>query len=105
MRQRNEIITLAPVLHPEGPADDLVEFFDGKELRDGQFANGDNEARPENLKFVVHPTCAVADFVGRGNTIATGGSLAREATADGGEVDPLSHIRFTKAAEFLEPTE
>ena len=40
----------------ESAPDDFVEFGEGDKLRDGQFADGNDEARSQKVDFVVEPT-------------------------------------------------
>src|SRR4051812_239292 len=70
VRQRYQIESATLVADGEGAADDLVEFFEGQELGDGQFADGNDEVRLKQIDLVVHPTRAVADFIRRRNSIA-----------------------------------
>src|SRR5947207_70075 len=56
MRQRNQIEGASFVADPERSANDFVEFFERKKLRDGKFADGNDEIGLKQIDFVVHQT-------------------------------------------------
>ena len=105
MRERNQIEGAALVTNPERAPHNFIQFFEWEKLSDGQFTHWNDQVGLQQIDLVVHPVGAVSDFIGRGNTIATGGGLSRETTADGGEVDRRADLLFVHAAKFLEPSE
>lgn len=103
MRQRNKIDNDAGAFGSELSANYVVESLEGKELRDGEAANRNGQARTQQPEFIVHPSRTIADLIGRGNTIATTGRFPGKTSADGGKIDRRSYAVFIHAAEFFEP--
>src|SRR2546423_10927836 len=93
------------VANHERPANHFIQFFEGKKLRDGQFADGNDQLRSQNIDFIVHPGRAIPDLVRRGDAVAAGGSFSRETAADGGEVNLRADLFFVHSAELLKPAE
>jgi hypothetical protein len=105
MGQRNHVEGPAIATLRKGSADHFVEFFERQELRNGQFADWNDEARSQQFDFVVHPGRTIPNFVGSRNTISPRGRFPREAAADGGKINPGAHFCFAQIAKLLEPTE
>ena len=59
----------------------------------------------EKIDFIVHPRRAIPDFVGRGNSVATGSGLAGKTAADRGEINLGANLFFVHPAKLLEPAE
>ena len=55
MRQRNEIETVLRALSSKFATDDLFQFCAIDELGDGQSADRNDEPRPQDFDFVIHP--------------------------------------------------
>lgn len=95
----------APVaVERERTADDFVELLESKKLRDRKFAHGNNEPRPQEIDFIVHPGRAIPDLIRRRHPVAAGGRLAGKAAADGGKINPRANLRFIQLTEFVEPS-
>src|SRR3954466_6801509 len=105
MGQRNKVEGAALVPNGEGPADDLVEFFERQELGDGKLADRNEQRRPEQIDLVIHPGGAVPDFIRRWNAIAAGRGFPRETATDCSEVNFRAHFVFGHSAELTEPAE
>ena len=105
MGERDKIEGAMPVTNGEGAADDLVELFYREELRDGEFADGDDQLRSQKIDLIVDPGRAIPDLVRRRNAVAAGGSFARKTATDGSEVNLYAHLFFAHSAELLEPAE
>lgn len=103
--QWDQIKGAALILDSEAASDDLIEFFEGQELGDREFANGDNELRSEKIDLVVHPGRTIPDFIRRGNAISTGRSFSRKTAADRSEVNFRANFFFGHRTELLEPAE
>src|SRR3982751_4663918 len=100
MRQWNKIERAAFLADGEAAADDFIELLEGKELRDSQFANGNDEGGSEEVDFVVHPGGAVSDFVRSWDAVAACRRFSRETTTDRGEVNLSANLFFSHAAEL-----
>src|SRR5437762_10146235 len=105
MRQRNQIEGASFVADPERSANDFVEFFERKKLRDGEFADGNDEIGLKQIDFVVHPTRAISNFVWRGNAVAARGRFPRETATNGREVNRRANSFLVHSTKFAEPTE
>ena len=55
MRQRNQIEVAAIFLHGKAATDDIFQFPERNELRDGKIADRNDEMRPQDFELVVHP--------------------------------------------------
>src|SRR6476646_4874502 len=105
MGERNQIESAAFIVNGKGPAHHFIELLERQELRDGQFADGDDQLGSQEIDLVVHPGRTIPDFVRRRNTVAAGCSFARETAADSGEVDPGADLFFVHSTELLKPAE
>ena len=68
-----------------------------EETRDGEFAHGQHELRPQQLDLAFQPSRAFFDLLGRGHAVAAFGALARKTAADGGEINPVAHLVLAPA--------
>lgn len=105
MRQRDQIEGAAIAVHRECAADDLIKLLDNHELRDCEFADRDQQLRTQKLHFVVQPGGAIANLIGRWDTVSTRGGFAGKTTTHRREVDAVAHFRFRHSAKIAEPTE
>src|ERR1041384_4468472 len=103
--QRNQFEGAPFIPNSKGSSDDFIEFFEGKKLGDGQFADGNDQIGLKQIDLTVHPAGAVSDFVWRGNAVATRGVFPWKTTADGGEIDLRAPLFFVPSAKLLEPAE
>ena len=103
--QGNQVERPLSVPNSKGTTDYFIEFFEGKELGNREFAHCDNEMRPEKIDLVVHPGGTVADFVRRRNAISAGRRFPGETATNSGEINPPADLFFIHAAELIEPTE
>src|SRR5882762_8171326 len=69
MRKRNHVETMPGTLTAKFPSDYFFQLRAIDELRDSQPADGNDEARPQNFDFIIHPGSAVANFVWSRNSI------------------------------------
>ena len=53
--QRDEIKWLPGAADTKAPANDPVQFRDGDELRDGEFADREDEPRSQNFDLAIEP--------------------------------------------------
>ena len=69
MRKRNQVEAMPGTLTAKFPADYFFQLRAIDELRDSEPADGNDEARPQNSDFIIHPGSAVANFVRSRNAI------------------------------------
>ena len=69
MRKRNQVEAMPGTLTAKFPADYFFQLRAIDELRDSEPADGNDEARPQNSDFIIHPGSAVANFVWSWNAI------------------------------------
>ena len=62
MRQRNYIKRTATATERKNAPDNFVEFCEWNELRDGKFADWNDEAGAKQCHFVIHPCRAVPNL-------------------------------------------
>ena len=105
MRERDEIERPPIAAQRYDAPDNFLELRQHDELRDRQLADRDDELRPQEIEFVIHPGRAIADFVRCGNAIAAGRSFSWKTSADGGEINARTHVGLVHSAELGEPTE
>src|SRR2546423_9857684 len=105
MRQRNQIEGAAFIANLKRAADDFVQFFKGKKLRDSEFADGNQKFGLEQIDFVIHPGRAVTDFVRRRNPIAASRRFPRETATNRGEINFGANLVFAHRAKFAKPSE
>jgi len=105
MRQRNQVEAVARVHDPKFAANYVFQFWTLDELHDRQSADGNNETRLQDPNLIIHPQLAVANLIRRRDTVGAAGILARETTADSGEIDLRSNSGFVHSAKLFEPTE
>jgi hypothetical protein len=105
MRQWNQIEDAAFIANPKQSADDFVQFFEREKLRDGEFADRNQELGLKQIDLVVHPGRAITDFVRRGNAIAAGRGFSRETATNGGKINFGADLFLADSAKFLEPAE
>jgi len=103
MRQRDQIKSTFGARYSKPATDHAFQLFAVNELRDGQTAHRDYETRFQNFDLVIHPGGAIANFIRRRNTIATGWSFAGETSTDRCEIDCRSHGGFVQTTELIEP--
>jgi hypothetical protein len=105
MREWNQIEGAPFVANAKGASHDFVELLEWEELRDGEFADWDDQLRSQEIDLIVHPARAIPDFVGRRDAVAAAGGFSGKAATDGGEVNSGAHLFSVHSAKFLEPTE
>lgn len=105
MRERDKIEGAALVANGKRAANYFVEFFERKKLRDGEFADGDDQLGSQEIDLVVHPGRAIPNLIRRGNAIAAGRRFSGEATTNGGEINLRAHLFLGDSAELLKPAE
>jgi hypothetical protein len=105
MRKRNHVESVSRPFSSKSVTDYVFQFHAINELHNSQPAQGNNEAWPQNLDFIVHPGRAVADFIRRRNTVCAAGILSGKATAHRCEINFRSNRGFVHTAEFFEPAE
>ena len=105
MRQWNQIEPMVRAFDIKFPTNHFFQFLAADELGDGEFADGNDQLRLEEIDFIVHPRRAIPDFVGRGNSVTSGSSLAGKTATDRGEINLGADLFFVHAAKLLEPTE
>src|ERR1700674_426351 len=105
MRQWNQIEGASFVTNSEGATDDFVQLLECEKLRDGEFSDGNDQLRLQEIDLIVHPVRAISDLVRRGNPIAASGRFGWKTPADGGEVNLRTHLGLGHVTKFLEPTE
>jgi hypothetical protein len=103
MRQRDQIKSTLGAPYSKPATDHAFQLFAVNELRDGQTAHRNYETRFQNLDLVIHPGRAIANFIRRRNTIATGWSFAGETSTDRCEINFRSNNRFIHSAKGFEP--
>ncbi|MEY2483232.1 MAG: hypothetical protein QOK24_1760 [Verrucomicrobiota bacterium] len=105
MRQRDYFEGATVAADLKTAPHDFVQFLEREELRDRQFADGDDESRLEQGDLRIHPSRTIPDFIRRWNAIATGRGFSWKTATDRGEVNLRAHLRFIQVTEFFEPTE
>src|SRR5438105_4308336 len=103
MREGDKIEGAALVANGKRAPNYFVEFFEWKKLRDGEFADGDDQRGSQEIDLVVHPGRAIPNFIRRGNAIAAGRRFSGEATTNGREINFRAHLFFGHSAELLTP--
>src|SRR6476646_3392220 len=103
MRQRNQIEAVVRMDDPKFAANYVFQFWTLDELHDRQSADGNNETRLQDPNLIIHPQLAVANLIRRRDTVGAAGILARETTADSGEIDLRSNSGFVHSAKLFEP--
>lgn len=104
MRKRNYVEAMSGTLNTKFAADHFFQLRAIDELRDSQPADRNDEARPQNFDFIIHPGRAVANLVRSRNTICAARIFSGKTPADGGEINLRSNCGFVHPAEFFEPT-
>ncbi len=105
MRKRNHVEAMPGTLNTKFAADHFFQLRRIDELRDSQPTDGNDEARPQNFDFVIHPGSAVANFVRSRNAICAARIFSGKTAANGGEINFRPNRGFVYAAEFFEPAE
>jgi hypothetical protein len=105
MRQRNQLEAASFIANPKQPADDFIELFERKELRDGEFADRNYELGSKKIDFIIQPGRTIPDFIGRGDAVAAGCCLSRKTAANSCEINFGSHLFFVHSTELPEPAE
>ncbi len=103
MRQRDEIELLPRAANAKTAADHLVEFADLHELRDGQFPDGNDEARLQDFDFTFQPGRAVCDFLRIWNPIASARRFTRKTATDGCKINLRANGFFLQTGRLFEP--
>jgi len=103
--QGNQVELVSDVGDAEGLADDGIQLLQRHELFDGEFADGQDKLRLEDFDLTMQPGGAIADFVGRRDTVAAGGFLSWKTATDGGHVDGGTENLFRHAGGFVKPAE
>lgn len=103
MRQRNYVKVLSRACDPEFSADYFFQFLAVDELHDGQSADWNDKARPQNSDLIVDPRRAVANFIRRRNAIRTAGILTRKAAAYCSEINFRANSSLIHSAKLFEP--
>ena len=75
MRQRNDIEVVSIERAAELPADHRVKFCHREQLRDGELADGNDQAGLENFDLTLQPTRTVLNLLIARHTVAAGGFL------------------------------
>ena len=65
----------------------FLQFCAIDELDDRQSADGNNETRPQNSNFIIHPPAQLRISSGDWDAVGAAGIFTRETAADGGEID------------------
>ena len=105
MGQRDQIERATVATLPERAAYDSVELLESEKLRDGKFADRDDELRLQKIDFIVHPGRTIPDLVRSWNAVSTRGGFSRKTTANRRKVNLRAHLHFTQMTKFFEPTE
>jgi len=103
MRKRNHVEGVSCSLDTKPAADHSFQLRAIDELRDSQPTDGNDEARPQNFDFIIHPGRAIANLLRSRNTICTARIFSGKTAADRGEIDFRSDGGFVHPAEFFEP--
>jgi hypothetical protein len=105
MRQRNQIEDVTGAARAKPSADHLFQFRAFNELRDGESSDRNDQARFENLYFLVHPRRAIPDFIRRWDAIGPAGRFSWETSANRCEIKFRAHRGFVHPAKLFEPPE
>ncbi len=105
MWKRNHVEAVPCPLNAKPATDYFLQLRALDELRDSQSTDWNNEARPQNFDFIIHPRRAVANLVRSWNTICAARILSGKTPADCREINFRSNSGFIHPAEFLEPVE
>ena len=97
MWQGNNIRHMAVKTEAVAFTNNRIEFFDGHDLGDRQFANGQNELRFEELQFCNKPFGAIVDFILIWHPIPTAGVFPGKTTTHRGHIDFLPERLFLQA--------
>ena len=103
MRKRNHVEAMPGTLNAKFAADHFFQLRTIDELRDSQPTDGNNEARPQNFDFIIHPGRAVANFVRSRNAIRAARIFSGKTATDRCEINFRSDCSFVHPAEFFEP--
>lgn len=105
MRQRDEIEGLAGASHAKTAANHLVEFAQGNELRDRQFANRNNKPRLQDFELASKPRRTVRDFLRIRHAVTSARRFSGKTANDGGEINPGTDCGLVQPGGFLKPSE
>ncbi len=103
MRKRNHVEAMPGTLNAKFAADHFFQLRRIDELRDSQPTDGNDEARPQNFDFIVHPGRAVANFVRSRNAIRAARIFSGKTAANRCEINFRTDCRFVHPAKFFEP--
>jgi hypothetical protein len=103
MRKRDHVETVPCALNTKSAADHFFQLRAVDELHNSQSAYRNNQTRPQNFDFIIHPGRAIADFIRSRNAICAARILSGKTTADGGEINFRTNCSFVHPAEFFEP--
>src|SRR5215831_10349299 len=105
MRQRNQIEAVARTRDMKSATDHVLQLCTVDELHNRKPANGNDEMRPQNSNFIIHPRSTIANLVRRGDAICAAGILPGKTSADGCEVNFRTNGGLVHSAKLFEPTE
>lgn len=103
MRKRNYVELMSGTLNTKFAADHFFQLRAIDESCDRQPADRNDEARPQNFDFIIHPGSAVANFVRSRNAICAARIFSGKTAADRCKINFRSHRGFVHPAEFFEP--
>jgi hypothetical protein len=105
MWQRDNIKCVAGPVHLKLSANYLLELCALDELRNRETADRNDQSRLENTDLGIHPRRAIANFVGRRNTITAARAFARETTANRCEINTRSKSALVQPTGLFKPAE
>jgi hypothetical protein len=103
MRQWDQIKVVASPFDSKHATNDGFEIGTINKLDDREPSDRNNETRAQDLKLLIHPARAVANFVGRWHSVSARTVFAWKAATNGGEINFRANFRFSQAAELFKP--
>ncbi len=94
MGQGNDVRFMAMKTEAVTFTDYRIQFFDGHDLGDRQFADGQNKLWFKELQFCLQPGRAIADFILIGNPISAARVFSGETAAHCRHIDCLPESLF-----------
>ena len=104
MWKRNHVEAVPFPLNAKLATDYFLQLRAVDESYDSQSTDWNNEARPQNFDFIIHPRRAVANLVRSWNTICAARILSGKTPADCREINFRSNSGLIHPAEFFEPS-
>lgn len=87
MRQRNQVEAMSRTCDSEFSPNYVFQLCAIDKLDNGQSTDRNDQTRPQDLNFIVHPGRAIANLIWRRDAVGAAGIFTRETAADGSEID------------------